>query len=160
MNWIKRIAGFRPKKPIRILIVAIAIAAMPIVALATGDRKQIGKRSKADAPKYIAVRFHADWCATCNQLVPQYDKLLAATKDVPVLFVTLDMTSDVTRRQGEYLASTLGIDRVWAEQQNRVGVIKLIDAQDKRVVDTISIGSGHEKIEAAIRKAASAKPAA
>lgn len=155
MNPVSKTAASSRNKSVRIAVVAVALSALPIAALATGVRESNDKKTKPDAPRYIAVRFHADWCATCDQLVPQYGKLLATTKDLSVLFVTLDMTSDVTRRQSEFLAGKLKIGRVWAEQRDRVGVIKLIDAQDKRVVETINIGGGHKKVEAAIRRVAS-----
>ena len=157
MNPYRRNTSSRWNGGIRVVLVSLAIAAPPIAAFATVDGDKPESKSKADAPRYIAARFHADWCATCLHFAPHFEKLLVESSDMPVLFVTFDVTSKVTQRQGEFLASGLGIDRVWSDQGNRVGVINLIDTTNKRLVATISIGEGYKKVEAAIRAAVSRK---
>ena len=129
----------------------VAVIAVPMV-MADGKSGPATAAAPADAPKLLAVRFHADWCGKCSQLAPNYAKLVADSRDVPVLFVTLDMTNEVTRRQSHYLAGMLGIGQLSKEQGNRVGVIKLVDAADKRVLSTVQVDGDLAQIEKTIRK--------
>ncbi len=134
-----------------VVVVIVAAIAVPM-ALADGKSGAATADAPTDAPKLLAVRFHADWCAKCSQLAPNYSKLVADSRDVPVLFVTLDMTDEVTRRQSQYLAGMLGIGQLSKEQGNRVGVIMLVDAVDKRVLSTVSVDGDLARIEKMIRK--------
>ena len=129
--------------------------AIGVSLVAAGDGESKRMERQAQSPQLIAVRFHADWCAVCKPLVPNYAKLVADSQDLPVLFVTLDMTDEITRRQSEYLASSLGIADIWAEQGNRVGVIKLLDAGSKDVLASISASDDLQRIESVIRTATS-----
>lgn len=131
--------------------VIVAAIAVPTV-LADGKSGAVTAAAPTDAPKLLAVRFHADWCAKCSQLAPNYSKLVANSRDVPVLFVTLDMTNEVTRRQSQYLAGMLGIGQLSKEQGNRVGVIMLVDATDKMVLSTVGVDGELAQIEKMIRK--------
>lgn len=106
------------------------------------------------APKIIAARFHADWCGECSRFAPNFGKLVAGSSDAPILFVTFDMTNEVTRRQSEYLASLLGLGQVWSAQGNRVGVIQLLDADSKRILASVPVSDGLAKVRKAVKKAA------
>ncbi len=131
--------------------VIVSAIAVPMV-LADGKGGAVTAAAPTDAPKLLAIRFHADWCAKCSQLAPNYSKLVANSRDVPVLFVTLDMTNEVTRRQSHYLAGMLGIGQLSKEKGNRVGVIMLVDAVDKRVLSTVGVDGDLAQIEKKIRK--------
>lgn len=139
----------------------VCVVAMLCLLLGAGaglgvvDGGGAGPGQSQRSPEIIAVRFHADWCAACSRLAPQYRKLMDSAQELPVLFVTLDLTDAVMRRQSEYLASTLGIERIWAEQ-DRVGVIELLDADDHRVLASLSVGDDISLLADAIRRAADA----
>lgn len=153
MSKSRRIAAAAVSGCCVITLLAVAVIDVSLVAAGGGESKRMERQ--AQSPQLIAVRFHADWCAVCKQLVPNYAKLISDSRNLPVLFVTLDMTNEITRRQSEYLASSLGIADLWAEQGNRVGVIKLLDAASKDVLASISAGDDLQRIESVIRTAAS-----
>ena len=67
------------------------------------------------------------------------------------------MTDDVTRRQSEYLASALGFGKIWSDPGNRVGVIRLLDAESKRILVSVPVSDGLAKVRAAVKKAVSSR---
>ena len=107
-------------------------------------------------PAVIAARFHADWCRTCAAFTPVFPVLVRATSDLPVMYVTLDMTNEVTRRQAGYLAGSLGLSDAWSKFAGKVGTIALIDAENGRTLSTVLASGDLAAIKADIRRAVDA----
>ncbi len=135
------------------------LMAVVIAAGFTFAGDQAGAKSKAEPesaatpPALYAVRMHADWCAACGKLDPAYSKLIRESGELPVLFVTLDMTDQITRRQAAYLASSLGLGQLWAKQRNKVGNIVFVDAADKGTVSSVPASGDVKVLRAALRQA-------
>jgi len=103
-------------------------------------------------PQVLAVRFHADWCGACKKLDGVFAELRRRTSDAPVLYLTLDFTDEVTRRQAEYLAGVVGLDQVWAAQGNKVGNVVFVDAVSKRVLSKTVATDSIAELEGAVRE--------
>ena len=88
-----------------------------------------------------------------------YADLVRETRDLPIMFVTLDLTNDTTRRQAEYLAASLGLDKLWSAPGNRVGTIKIVHADTKAVVSTLGVSGDLPALAASLRRLAAARPA-
>ena len=95
-------------------------------------------------PDLVAVNIQADWCRRSTEIAPIFTEFAERHGSEPILFVTLDITDDTTRRQSEYLASTLGIEDVFDDPFGS-GMIKVYDRSQGRFVATLT---GAEQIEA------------
>ncbi len=87
-----------------------------------------------------------------------YADLVRETRDLSMMFVTLDLTNDTTRRQAEYLAASLGLDKLWSAPGNRVGTIKIVHADTKAVVSTVGVSGDLPALAASLRSLAAARP--
>lgn len=87
-------------------------------------------------PRIVAVQFHADWCKPSRTISPRVEQLRDLYGDDGVLFVEVDLTTDKTRNQAEYLMTALGLEQVWTRQKGRTGELLLIDRVDNRVMNT------------------------
>ena len=94
-----------------------------------------------DGPEIIAIKFHADWCGYCKAMGPVFDELQAKYDQQPVLFVEFDQTREFNRRQSQYLASALGLEKVWDEHGGKTGFVLLIDAETNKIIERL----GHER---------------
>ena len=139
-----------------VLCLAVGVVTTGLLAANSdgGDVKPSeGRHSSLKCPDVVAVRIHADWCGTCRKLDPMYSKLMKRSADLPVLFVTFDMTSKATARQAEYLAGLLNLEQVWSRHCRKAGTIVLVDPERKQVVSSI-LGDGSLKdAEAKLREA-------
>ncbi len=146
---------------IRCSLGLMLIAAVPAIA-AAGDSsvaKCGAKRSAPpERPALIVVKFHADWCRACTEMDKIYADLVRETRDLSMMFVTLDLTNDTTRRQAEYLAASLGLDTLWSAPGNRVGTIKIVQADTKAVVSTVGASGDLPALAASLRRLAAARP--
>ncbi len=80
-----------------------------------------------DAPvDLVAVNIHADWCNRSPTVGPIFSELVDGYGNRPILFVTLDITTDQTRLQARQLAANLDIPGVF-DAPFESGMIKLID---------------------------------
>jgi hypothetical protein len=64
--------------------------------------------------------------------------LRKAVSDRPVLFVTLDLTSEASRRQAALLAGALELDQAWARSRMQTGQAMLVCGRLKEVIATLS----------------------
>ncbi len=108
-------------------------------------------------PRIVAVKFHADWCRRSPVVAPIFDELTEKYGNQPVIFVTLDITSDATREQARMLASSLGIDWVY-EKPYVSGVIKLIDREQGTVLATLTETQQQPLLEGALVRALPRRP--
>jgi thiol-disulfide isomerase/thioredoxin len=100
--------------------------------------------NSADAPRFVLVRIHADWCPRCPSIAPIFEELTGKYAKEPLLMVTLDITSPETRLQTRYLAKSLGVYEqigIDYDAQGRAklepGMIRLIDREQHEIVATL-----------------------
>ena len=113
---------------------AIFALVTTITALSVGPLKAV----EVEAPEVIAVKFHADWCGSCKVMGPVFEELQAKFDTQSVLYIVLDHTRTYNRRQSQYLVTTLGLDKVWAEYGGKTGFILLIDGESRKVLNTLT----------------------
>ena len=104
----------------------------------------------SELPNLVAVRFHADWCPRCPMIASIYGDLSQRYRDQPVLFVTLDVTNGVTRRQSWERAQAAGIGWVYpdtkpyrASGSYETGMIQLVD---RRRGEVLAVVTGDEHL--------------
>lgn len=135
--------------PFYLLAVAamLALAAIPFsyelgkqvgkssVELPVAVRREDGSREIQNpvSVQLIAIKLHADWCNRCPLVAPIFDRIEREYGTKPVLFITLDLTNDVRRRQSEQLADALGV-RWLLDQEHRTGIIALVDRTAKKIL--------------------------
>ena len=113
---------------------AIFALVTTITALSVGPLKAV----EVEAPEVIAVKFHADWCGSCKVMGPVFEELQEKFDTQSALYIVLDHTRTYNRRQSQYLATTLGLDKVWAEYGGKTGFILLIDGESRKVLNTLT----------------------
>ena len=88
-------------------------------------------------PDLYVAKVHADWCGSCQTLVPILEEVQAAVADEPVLFVQLDVTDSTRTAQARLLAAALGVED-HLKANNQTGLVLLIDAGDDRLLETVT----------------------
>ncbi|MCY3738423.1 MAG: thioredoxin domain-containing protein [Gemmatimonadaceae bacterium] len=88
-------------------------------------------------PELYVAKVHADWCGSCQTLVPILEEVRAAVADEPVLFVQLDVTDSTRTAQARLLAAALGVEE-HLKANNKTGLVLLIDAGDKSLLETVT----------------------
>lgn len=71
----------------------------------------------------------------------------------PVLFVTFDLTNQMTQRQSEMRATALGLENIWAENQGATGTLKVVDADSKKVLTSLNKDKSLKEMTAEISSA-------
>lgn len=56
----------------------------------------------------------------------------------PVLFVTFDLTNDLTTRRARLLAQALRLDKVWTQNAPKTGFVLLVDAGRMEILDKLT----------------------
>lgn len=115
--------------------------------------EQTSARAEAESPAVIAVKFHADWCGYCKAMGPIFTDLENKFDGKPVLFVTLDLTNQSTKRRAEYLAATLGLGSLWVENNGSTGTVRLVDFNTRSTVATLTSSDDIKAMGAAIDRA-------
>jgi thiol-disulfide isomerase/thioredoxin len=92
----------------------------------------------SDRASIIAVKFHADWCGSCKAMGPAFSDLGDKFDSEPVLFVTFDLTNDLTTRRARLLAQALRLDKIWAQNAPKTGFVLLVDASRMEVLDKLT----------------------
>ncbi len=117
----------------------LSVGLLALAAVAVGpDAKETLEAPGVEQPDLIVARFHADWCGACKTLAPKFDALKQAAADERVLFVTLDMTTDESRRQAALLAGALGLDKAWARSGMKTGQAMIVCGRYKEVIATVA----------------------
>ncbi len=117
----------------------LSVGLLTLAALAVGpDPTETSKALGVEHPDLIVARFHAKWCGACKTLAPKFEALKQAAADEQVLFVTLDMTTDESRRQAALLAGALGLDKAWAKSGLKTGQAMIVCGRSKEVIATVS----------------------
>ena len=88
-------------------------------------------------PELYVAKVHADWCGSCTALVPILEEVQAGVAKEPVLFVQLDVTDSTRTAQARLLAAALGVED-HLKANNKTGLVLLIDAEDKSLLETVT----------------------
>ncbi len=117
------------------------------------DARPSGTRAEAArTPRVIALTFYADWCATCRVVEPRLEEVFGGFSDQPLLTVKLDK-SDRDSKQAEYMLAALGLGELWREHAGKTGYVLLVDAETKRVVDTLTRAHDTQTMTSKLRQA-------
>jgi thiol:disulfide interchange protein len=101
-------------------------------------------------PKVLAVRMYADWCGNCKILDSKVESFKEGFSDGRVVFIRLDQTEDFDTAQSELLAGLLGIKDVFLEYKGKTGMMLLIDANSKKLLEVITHRNETDEIKAKI----------
>jgi thiol-disulfide isomerase/thioredoxin len=104
-------------------------------------------------PKIIAVHVSADWCEPCEGLNETVEMLADRFDGEPVLGIILDVTNLSTRHHSQMLAAALGLEELWRAKRGKVGIIYLLDAETKALIDTLTPENTFEEMSAKVLKA-------
>lgn len=130
--------------PAACLAVLGLVAALFLSSPTTAAAEEV--EAKPERPTVLAVKFYAEWCGVCVRMQPTLDEVSADFADKAVLFVTLDLTDENTSNQARLMASALGIDRLWNDNDGKTGSLFLLDASDKSVKHTVTVQHSAEQI--------------
>lgn len=105
---------------------------IPLLFIALPFTSHSEEASPVAKPAVYGVLFYADWCGSCKALDP---KITQARQDakldtMDILFVTLDLTDDVTKHQASLMATTLGISDVYEGNAGKTGFMLLLNAEN------------------------------
>ena len=121
---------------------ASLLAPAPTIAAAVAVEGEGG-------PDLYVAKVHADWCGSCQTLVPILEEVQAGVADEPVLFVQLDVTDSTRTAQARLLAAALGVED-HLKANNKTGLVLLIDAGDNSLLETVTKNNTAAEIVAKI----------
>ncbi|HWB74357.1 MAG TPA: hypothetical protein VG755_05365 [Nannocystaceae bacterium] len=157
----------RPRARTRI-VPLVAIAAALLLAFALGrlttappePTAPIATAEPADdpaqtreGPRVIAVKWWHVTCPACKELDPRYADVMASFDESEVLFVTLDMSTALSRQQSALMASALGIRDFYDDVFGSSGFVVLFDATTKRELGKLSATQQNDEMKRSIRDA-------
>ncbi len=87
-----------------------------------------------ESTQLLVVKFHADWCGSCEKLAGPLESLQADFAGKPVDFVRLDLTSDTTRAAAKERAERLGLGEIFESHSGKTGFALIIDASTGAIV--------------------------
>ena len=120
------------------ILAGLAIAAFfSVAAVADPKGAEFKVELPVTAPAVIAVRFRHDMCPYCKAFDPQVADLHRKTRDEPVLFVTLDLSSEVSQRQAALLIGALGLEAAWPGDFTKIGMYSFVDGKSKKVISEL-----------------------
>ncbi len=82
--------------------------------------------------KLWVVKFHADWCPSCQAIEPEYTDLQDEFNGKPILFARFDFTNSFYSNQTYLMASAMGIGDIFTKY-NSIGYMLLIDPKTKEI---------------------------
>lgn len=132
------------------LAVALVMAATPSVLSAAESET---KAASGATPELVVVKFHADWCGSCQAMGDTFENLTAKLDSEPVLFVELDQTTSADRKQAGFLMNAMDGEAIWSEYGGKTGFILLINPQDMSVVAKLTKDMGFKDMVKAIGEA-------
>ncbi len=139
-------------------LLAYSVSTFAVIGLATAvtvsaQQSDVGRSmdsadiARPAAPEYVLVRFHADWCKACRGLESNFNALQKSHQSDSLLFITLDLTDEASRRQAEYLAASLRLSDTWVESGLRTGQMMLVSTRTGEATTTIASGIPLEEAE-------------
>ena len=94
------------------------------------------KPSESVKPQVLVLTFRADWCSECRKVEPTIAQTAAAYANKSVLFLKMDLTNENTKRQSAMLASALGLEKIW-QQNQKTGYAILVNPATKNSVGVL-----------------------
>ncbi len=85
-------------------------------------------------PDVIAVRIRHDMCPFCKKFDPQFSEVVDNVSDEPVLFVTLDLSTEATQQQSALLVGALGLEHIWTGDMSKIGTITFVHGSSKKTI--------------------------
>lgn len=144
-------------KPTSMTVATALVTAFTLVStawLATPTRGDDAADAATSAgPQLVAVKFHADWCGSCDAMGDVFTDLSTKLDSQPVLFVELDLTTSAGQRQAGYLMEAMGATQAWADHGQGTGFILLIDPDDMTVMNKMTKAMTFKQMVAAIESA-------
>jgi thiol-disulfide isomerase/thioredoxin len=129
------------------------LAAVTLIAfVAESANAQCGDETAASSKstKLYALTFHADYCGACKKLKPNVMELQTKTEGESVEWVKFDFTSAESKAKSEELASELGVDDHYKENQ-ATGFVLLVDADSKEKVGKLTSKQSSDEMYQAIK---------
>ena len=120
----------KTRRPLLPSILGLLLTAAPALAAT------VPVEGQGDPALYV-VKVHADWCGSCQALVPILEEVRMAVADQPVLFLELDVTDAALTAQSRLLAATLGVEEHF-KANNKTGLVLLINPADKTLLATLT----------------------
>ena len=104
--------------------------------------------AKSAEPELFIIKFHADWCGSCQLLGPKIEKARgkAGLDDSAALFIKLDLTDSTTRNQAAMMASALGLGKYFSDNAGKTGFAILVDPESKEIKGRITKDMSAETI--------------
>lgn len=139
-------------------------AAIPGLLVAAPPETPAAPPSPIEGPRVIAVKFWHVTCPACKTLDPRYADVIDNSgpegreeyfDDSEVLFVTLDMSTALSRQQAALLASALGVRDVYDEVFGSSGFVVLFDARTKQRLGRLTAVQETNEMRSSIRDAIS-----
>ena len=143
-------------------LVASGVAAAALVALLVSlsgvltSSPQAAPLAQATSPvrvhdqQLVAAMVHAQGCPNSAAIQPVFTKLQQEFVNEPVLFVTLDVSSDCARRQATLLSECLGVQDAF-EQHPRTGHILVIRTGSGEVCEVVDQKQSITAVAASLR---------
>lgn len=111
------------------------------------------KKAEADKPTIIAIKYHADWCGSCQILGPAMKEAMAMDDFPAVTSITFDMTDDTTKESSAALAASNALSDFY-NPSGKTGYVLLIDAQTKTPLAKITKANDAAAITAVVKAVA------
>lgn len=134
-----------------VVALGIVVAAAALVSTSAAEPKK--SEEAAERAALIAVKFHADWCGSCKAMGSRFEDLRNKLDTEAVLFVTLDLTTQSSRKQAEYMTAALGLGGHWPTYGGKTGFILLIDPATNEVVEVLTKRHDLKQMVSAIDRA-------
>ena len=120
----------------------------------TADEKENIQKiiSKAQNSKFIVLDVYHNRCETCKFIEPVIEKLQKDYADNPdIVFLKYDLSNPFAIFKSRNIAKQLGLEDIYKSQRYS-GVVLIIDAKTKLVVDTLIAEYNKEKYLEAINQ--------
>ena len=130
----------------------LGLAALAGIGLMAGAASAgSAEEPAASDSRPLIVKIHADWCGTCQRLVPTF-AALAGEIGSEARIVVLDVTDEASANLAAAEAERLGIRGFFDAYRSKTGTVGVIDAAGR----TVSVTKGEmdpAKYVEAVRKA-------
>ena len=120
------------------LLSVITVLIFATVGFTSLNAQEVTKNTPKKDTKLYAVKFHADWCGSCQKLTAPLKELKSDLEGKAVEFFVFDFTSDETKEKSRELAEKLGIKDLYDKNQ-KTGFALIVDAKSKKKLSTISL---------------------
>lgn len=122
----------------------------------TVDSPEATMVDTAEEPAVYALVFAADWCSTCKELDPKLQPVMTASGDLPVEFVMLDLTDEVTTAEAAATAESLGAADLFEANAGKTGYVALVSSETGEVVGRILATDSEEEMTQKLQAATTA----